>query len=71
LILFKETQQKDGASYNEIIYVRKRNAVSEQWTGRRLGVEGVKRDLGFTQVYNSDEFSKMTGRFYFFLYSII
>jgi len=59
LILFKETQQKDGASYNEIMYVRKKNALSEQWTGRRLGVEGVKKDLGFTQVYNSDEFSKI------------
>ncbi len=59
LILFKEMQQKDGNSYNEIMYVRKRNAVSEQWTGRRLGVEGVKKNLGVNMVFNSDEFSKI------------
>src|SRR4030095_13264744 len=34
----------------------KRNPFMEQWTGRRLGVEGVKEKLGFSQVYNSDEF---------------
>lgn len=58
LILFKEMQQKDGNSYNEIMYVRKRNAASEQWTGRRLGIDGVKKNLGFKMVFNSDEFNK-------------
>ncbi len=59
LILFKDNQQKDGNSYNEIIYVRKRNALSEQWTGRRLGVEGVKKELGFNMVFNSDEITNL------------
>jgi Xaa-Pro aminopeptidase len=57
LLIFKE-QQTAGDSYNELFFVRKRNPQQEQWTGRRLGVEGVKAQLGFTHVYNSDEFKK-------------
>jgi len=59
LVLFKETQKNGEASYNEIMYARKRNPEREVWDGRRLGVEGVKQQLGFSMVYNSDEFSKL------------
>src|SRR6476659_10048651 len=46
LLLFKEPQKKsDGTTYNEAFFVQKRDALREQWTGRRLGVEGVKKNL--------------------------
>ncbi|MES2648577.1 MAG: aminopeptidase P N-terminal domain-containing protein [Bacteroidota bacterium] len=56
LIIFKEPQQRGDTTYNELMFVRKRNPLHEQWTGRRLGVEGVKSKLGFAQVYNAEEF---------------
>src|SRR5215510_11378552 len=54
LLVFKEQQHNGDDTYNELLFVRKRNPAQEQWTGRRLGVEGVKAQLGFTHVYNSD-----------------
>lgn len=56
LLIFKEDQKTGGQTFNEIMFVRERNALMEQWDGRRLGVEGVKEKLGFQQVYNSGEF---------------
>src|SRR5436189_6235265 len=41
LLIFKEDQSSGNTSFNELFYVQKRNALREQWTGRRLGVEGV------------------------------
>lgn len=55
LLVFKENQPAANGS-NELIFVRKRDAAREQWTGRRLGVEGTKEKLGFKEVYNSEEF---------------
>ncbi|PAW92020.1 Xaa-Pro aminopeptidase [Mucilaginibacter sp. MD40] len=59
LLVFKEMQGSGDTAYNEILYVRRRNPQQEQWTGRRLGVEGAKTRLGFKRVYNSNEFSKL------------
>ena len=57
LIIFKEEQKgTDGSAYKELIYVQKRDARAEQWTGRRLGVEGAKEKLGFAVAYNSEDF---------------
>jgi Xaa-Pro aminopeptidase len=56
LLIFKEPQKTDSGTCNELFFVRKRNPLAEQWTGRRLGVEGVKQQLGFEKVYNSDAF---------------
>ncbi len=57
LLLFKEVQKAaDGSNYNEIFFVQKRDARAEQWTGRRLGVEGVKKKLGIQTVYNGEDF---------------
>lgn len=58
LLIFKEDQHKGDTVYNELFFIRKRNPAQEQWTGRRLGVEGVQKQLGFKLVYNSDEFDK-------------
>ncbi len=55
LLIFKEPQGT-GETYNEVLFVRERNAAREMWTGRRLGVEGAKSKLGFTTVYNGKDF---------------
>lgn len=58
LLIFKEIQADGDSSYNELFFVRHRDPSAEQWTGRRLGVAGVKAQLDFKRVYNSSEFSK-------------
>lgn len=58
LLIFKDTQADGDSSYNEVLFVRHRDATREQWTGRRLGIEGAKTQLGFKRVYNSEDFAK-------------
>jgi Xaa-Pro aminopeptidase len=58
LLIFKDMQGTGDTSYNEVLFVRKRDAQREQWTGRRLGVEGAKAQLGFKRAYNGSEFAK-------------
>lgn len=55
LILFKDERELDGVKTREVFFVQSRNPSQEQWTGPRLGVEGVKRELGFSVVYNADD----------------
>lgn len=55
LLLFKEPQGTE--KYTEVLFVRERNANREMWTGRRLGIEGAKSKLGFTTVYNGQDFN--------------
>jgi Xaa-Pro aminopeptidase len=57
LLIFKERQRGADGDYNELFFVQKRDPLQEQWTGRRLGVEGAQRKLGFGKVFNSDEFA--------------
>jgi Xaa-Pro aminopeptidase len=57
LLIFKEMQDSGDSSYNELFFVQKRDPFRESVTGKRLGVEGVKGQLGFKRVYTSDEFS--------------
>jgi Xaa-Pro aminopeptidase len=57
LILFKEPQKgPGGGTFKELFFVQHRDPQAEQWTGRRLGVEKVKKQLGFDSVYNGEEF---------------
>ncbi len=57
LIIFSEDQKgSDGKTYNEVVFVQKRDVRAEQWTGKRLGVEGVKAQLGLTQVFEGSTF---------------
>lgn len=55
LLIFKDAQGTQ--KFNEVLFVRERNASQETWTGRRLGVEGAKSKLGFTNVYNGKDFN--------------
>jgi len=59
LLIFKDDQtDSNGNKYNEILFVQKRNALAEQWTGRRLGTEGAKEKLGFKMSFNGEDFAK-------------
>ncbi len=59
LLIFKETQGTDQ-TYNEVFFIRERNAGREMWTGRRLGIDGVKSQLGISTVYNGKDFKDFT-----------
>ena len=61
LMIFKEEQEGPDAKYNEIIFIQPRNAMAEMWTGRRLGITGVKEKLEFRTAEKSRETFK-TGR---------
>ena len=64
LLIFKEDQtDSSGKKYNEILFVQERNALAEQWTGRRLGAEGAKEKLGFRMAFNGDNFLKLAVEF--------
>ena len=57
LLIFKEEQKAtDGIPFKEVLFVQKKNALAEQWTGRRLGTEGAKEKLGFHYAFNGEEF---------------
>ncbi len=58
LLIFKDEQTDSaGNKYHELFFVQKRNAQREQWTGRRLGPDGVKERLAINTVYNNDQFN--------------
>ncbi|WP_338358800.1 aminopeptidase P N-terminal domain-containing protein [Yeosuana marina] len=57
LVIFSENQiNENGQTYNELLYVQKRNAAAEQWTGKRLGIAGAKNQLGFENAFNGEDF---------------
>jgi Xaa-Pro aminopeptidase len=61
LVLFSENQtDENGKSYNEILYVQKRDKRAELWNGKRLGTEGAIKELGFEMAMNAEEFLKST-----------
>lgn len=60
LLIFKEKQQLgEGIVTDELLVVQKRNPQAEQWTGRRLGIEGAKEKLGFQYAINGESFRKL------------
>jgi Xaa-Pro aminopeptidase len=57
LLVFSAPQSDStGKSFSEILFVQKKNAAAEQWTGKRLGTEGAKQKLGLPYVLNGDDF---------------
>jgi Xaa-Pro aminopeptidase len=67
LVLFSNDQMdKEGSSYNEILYVQEKNARAEQWTGVRLGTVGAQKELGFSKAFNGKDFLKSGIDFYSF-----
>ena len=61
LLIFKEWQTaSDGSKFNELFFVQKKDSRQEQWTGRRLGAEGVKSNLGIDNVMTADQFKNFS-----------
>jgi Xaa-Pro aminopeptidase len=58
LLIFKDAQNgAGGKSYKELFFIQKKDPAQELWTGRRMGVEKVKKELGFDSVFNGSEFA--------------
>ena len=56
LLIFSEEQSDGNGNYDEIIFVRKNNALMEMWEGARLGKDGAKDKLAFETVFSGEEF---------------
>ncbi len=54
--------QGDIQFEDEIIFTRRRNTSAEVWTGRRLGITGVREKLGFRHTEDSDSFRMVLDR---------
>ena len=59
LLIFKEPQTLDSITTNELIYVQPRSPRDESWTGKRLGIDGVKQKLGFEHSYINTDFADL------------
>lgn len=58
LIIFKTPQTfYDSITTNELIFIQTRNISEEVWTGKRLGIDGVKKQLGFSDVFYNNQFA--------------
>ena len=67
LVIFSENQtNKEGETYNEILYVQGKNARLELYNGQRLGVDGAKTKLGFKTAFYGKEFLNSGIDFYSF-----
>ena len=56
LFIFKEKQTINNKESNEIIFVRKHDALKELYDGARLGEEGAREILKFQVAYEGPEF---------------
>ena len=56
LFIFKDQQVTDNRKYNEAFFIQRKDPLMERWTGRRMGVDKVKSDLGFDMVFDGDTF---------------
>ncbi len=59
MLIFKEAQKGANGEFRDLIFVQKRNPQAEQWTGIRMGVEGVKDQLRLNAVYNGEDFKNI------------
>ena len=57
LLIFKDEQTApDHTTYKDLFFIQRRDPAAEQWTGRRMGVEAVKKQLGIKMVYEGAAF---------------
>lgn len=57
LLIFKNDQTDSaGKKFSELLFVQRKDARAEQWTGKRLGVEGVQQKLGIRMALNASAF---------------
>ena len=60
LLIFKEPVTILEKTGTEFLFVQPRNPQREMWTGKILGVEGVKEKCRFDNVFTNDKFSYST-----------
>ncbi len=58
LLIFKDKQQVESSSYDEIIFVRVRDALKELYNGSRLGKEGARSKLAINAAFEGPDFLK-------------
>lgn len=56
LLIFKSNQKVNGYSFDEIIFVRQRNALQELYEGGRIGKEGARDKLQFNLAFEGPDF---------------
>jgi len=56
LLIFKEIQTSGDKQYNEVFFIQRRDSAQESWTGRRMGIDKVRSQLGFNMVFNGADF---------------
>lgn len=59
VVIYAENQiDANGKTFNEVLYVPKKDPRYELWNGKRLGVKGAKKKLGFSVAKTSEDFIK-------------
>ena len=57
LLIFKDEQTApDNTKYKDLFFIQRRDPQAEQWTGRRMGVDAVKKELGLSMVFDGAAF---------------
>ncbi len=56
LLVFKGDEKVEGTKVEDVIFVQEKNKEKEMWTGKRMGIEGAKEQLGFKAAFNGDQF---------------
>ncbi|MGC6402877.1 MAG: aminopeptidase P N-terminal domain-containing protein [Flavobacteriaceae bacterium] len=56
LLIYKDAQKDSIGVYDEVLYVRQRNAYDEMWNGKRAGLEGAQKK-GFERVVSRNAFT--------------
>ncbi|MDA0773377.1 MAG: aminopeptidase P N-terminal domain-containing protein [Bacteroidetes bacterium] len=62
LLIYKEVQNDANGTYDEVLYVRQRNAYDEMWNGKRAGLEGAQKS-GFERVVSRNAFASDAHQF--------
>jgi Xaa-Pro aminopeptidase len=60
LIIFKDMQDIEGTQVNELLFIQDKNPFAERWTGRRMGPDSAKANLGFKVVMSASDFADYT-----------
>lgn len=63
LVLTKDDIEVGGQRGSEFFFAQERNPLAEAWTGRRLGKEGVERDLQIKNVALGRDFKRFSLNF--------
>ncbi|MBK6263934.1 aminopeptidase P N-terminal domain-containing protein [Marivirga sp. S37H4] len=60
LLIFKDKQKLNNKSFDEILFIRGRNALAELYDGERLGTENSREKLAIELAFETPEFEKFS-----------